>query len=218
MSMTPLRARHFGLYPAIVTDLVDPDGLGRVQVRLPWLGTEGDEAVRAWATLLSPYADNDQGLRILPEVDSQVVVGFEAGDPRRPYVVGAAWNGVEPLPAPADPANNIRLLKTRAGSVLEFDDAQGATKITLSTPAGHTLTMDEGASSVELAHLNGCRLTMNASGGIEVQANGTVDVTAAVMNVHAGTATFDGIVNCTTLVASSAVVSPSYTPGAGNVW
>ncbi len=218
MAATTLRSRYFGLYPAVVTDLIDPDGLGRVQVRLPSLGTEGDESVRAWATVLSPYADDDQGLMILPEVDSQVVVGFEAGDPRRPYVVGAAWNGVEPPPAPADAANNIRLLKTRAGSLLEFDDSPGATKITLSTSSGHILTMDEGGATVELAHLNGCRVTMTASGGIEIHANGTVDVTAAAMNIHAGTATFDGIVNCTSLIASSAVVSPSYTPGAGNVW
>jgi uncharacterized protein involved in type VI secretion and phage assembly len=81
--------RHFGLYPAIVTDIVDPERLGRVQVRLPWLGDDGAQ-VRAWATLLSPYAEDGQGFLAFPSVDTQVVVGFEAGDPRRPYVVGAA--------------------------------------------------------------------------------------------------------------------------------
>ena len=85
---------YFGLYPALVADIVDPEHLGRVQVRFPWLGEAGQD-VRAWATLLSPYADNDQGLLALPEVDSQVVVGFEAGNLRRPYVVGACWNGRE---------------------------------------------------------------------------------------------------------------------------
>ncbi len=218
MSSTLSRCRHFGLYPAIVVDLVDPDGLGRVQVRLPSLGIDGDEAVRAWATVLSPYADDDQGLMILPEVDSQVVVAFEAGDPRRPYVIGAAWNGSEPTPAEAEAANNIRVLKTRSGSVLEFDDTDGAAKVTVSTSSGHTLTLDDGGSTVELAHQNGCRVTMTAGGGIEIQANSTVDITAAALNVHAGTATFDGLINCTSLIASSAVVSPSYTPGAGNVW
>ncbi|WP_206058247.1 phage baseplate assembly protein V, partial [Nonomuraea zeae] len=84
---------YFGVYPAIVTDLVDPDKLGRVEVRYPWLGDDGDRDVRAWATLCSPYADDGQGLQILPEVGSQVVVGFEAGNPRRPYVLGSAWNG-----------------------------------------------------------------------------------------------------------------------------
>src|SRR5262249_32913566 len=67
--------RHFGLYPAIVVDIVDPDNLGRIQVRFPWLGQPGNDDVRAWATLLTPYADDDQGYEFLPAVDSQVVVG-----------------------------------------------------------------------------------------------------------------------------------------------
>ena len=41
--------RYFGLYPAIVTDLVDPDRLGRIEVQLPWLGEGQGAAVRAWA-------------------------------------------------------------------------------------------------------------------------------------------------------------------------
>ena len=44
------------------------------------------------------------------------------------------------------------------------------------------------------------------------------EVTASVVNVHAPVANFDGVINCTTLIASTGVVSPSYTPGAGNVW
>ena len=72
---------YFGVYPAFVTDLVDPDSLGRIEVRFPFLGTDGDRDVRAWATLCTPYADADSGLEILPEVGSQVVVAFEAGQP-----------------------------------------------------------------------------------------------------------------------------------------
>ena len=84
--------RHYGVYPALVTDIVDPDNIGRIQVKLPWLGEAGKE-VRAWATLITPYADDDQGFEFIPGKDSQVVVAFEAGHLRRPYVVGACWNG-----------------------------------------------------------------------------------------------------------------------------
>lgn len=209
--------RYFGVYPALVTDLVDPDQLGRIEVKFPWLGSDGD-SVRAWATLLSPYADDDQGFEVLPEVDTQVVVAFEAGDLRRPYIVGAAWNGVEAMPeAPAAP-NNKRLIKTRSGSLLEFDDTEGAPKITLKLKSGHELVLDDAASEVRVKHLNGSVIRFNAAGQIEIQANATVEITASAVNVHAPVATFDGIVNCTTLVASSGVVSPSYTPGAGNIW
>ena len=90
--------RYFGVYPAIVTNIVDPDRQGRIELRFPTFGDDSDKDIRAWATLCSPYADADQGLEIVPEVDSQVVVGFEAGDLRRPYVLGAAWHGAASQP------------------------------------------------------------------------------------------------------------------------
>src|SRR5439155_10449165 len=98
--------------------------------------------VRAWATLLTPYADNDQGLFVLPEVDTQVVVGFEAGCLRRPYIVGSAWNGIESQPEQPAAPNNKRLIKSRSGSLLEFDDTQGAAKVTLWMKSGHILVMN----------------------------------------------------------------------------
>ncbi|MBX3744512.1 MAG: hypothetical protein KF833_04320 [Verrucomicrobiae bacterium] len=209
--------RYFGVYPALVTDIVDPDRLGRIEVRLPWLGADGD-TVRAWATLLSPYADDDQGFEALPAVGTQVVIAFEAGDLRRPYILGSAWNGRESMPeAPAAP-NNKRLIRTRSGSLLEFDDTEGAAKVTLSLRSGHQLVLDDASSEVRLTHANGSIVTFTAGGQIEIQANATVEVTASALNVHAPTATFDGLINCTTLIASAGVVSPSYTPGAGNIW
>jgi uncharacterized protein involved in type VI secretion and phage assembly len=147
-----------------------------------------------------------------------VVVAFEAGELRRPYIIGASWNGREALPEAPAAANNKRLLKTRSGSLLEFDDSDGASKVTLSMRSGHTLVLDDSVQEVKLQHANGCTITLTVAGQIEIQANATVEVTAAAVNVHAPVATFDGIVNCQTLIASSGVVSPSYTPGAGNIW
>jgi uncharacterized protein involved in type VI secretion and phage assembly len=208
---------YVGLYPALVTNIVDPENLGRIQVKFPSLGESGDD-VRAWATLLTPYADDNQGFEILPAVDTQVVVGFEAGNPRRPYILGSCWNGRESLPESPQAANNKRLIKTRSGSLLEFDDSEGAAKVTVSMKSGHQLVLDDGALEVSLKHSNGCTIVFNAGGQIEIQANATVEITASALNVHAATATFDGMVNCTTLNASVGVVSPSYTPGAGNIW
>ena len=213
----PGTARYFGLYPAIVTDIVDDDRLSRIQVRFPWLGSDGD-SVRAKATLLSPYADDDQGFVALPEVGTEVVVAFEAGDLRRPYIVGSAWNGREMMPVTPTRPNNKRLIKSRAGSLLEFDDTAGAAKVTISMQSGHTIVLDDAAQQVEIRHANGSMITFDIAGRIAIQANATVDVTAAALNVHAPVATYDGIINCTTIIASVGVVSPSYTPGAGNVW
>jgi uncharacterized protein involved in type VI secretion and phage assembly len=147
-----------------------------------------------------------------------VVVGCEGGDPRRLYVVGAAWNGREMMPVTPTRPNDKRVLRSRAKSVLEFDDSAGAARITLSTANGYEVVLDEGAQQVEITHQNGSQVVLNASGQVSITATSTVEVTAASLNVHAATAVFDGMVSCTNLVASVGVVSPSYTPGAGNVW
>lgn len=209
---------YYGVYPALVTDLVDPDALGRIEVRFPWLGNAGDGEVRAWATLLSPYADNDQGFQTLPEVDSQVVVAFEAGNLRRPYIVGACWNGVEALPRAAAAANNFRVWKTRSQSILEFDDTAGAAKITLQMASGHKLVLDDASQTITLSHSSGHVITFTAAGVVEIRGNLSVDIQAPVLNVKAPVANFDGIINCTSLLASALVSSPTYTPGVGNLW
>lgn len=208
---------YFGVYPALVTDLVDPRGLGRVQVRFPWLGTEGDRDVRSWATLCSPYADDDQGLEILPEVGSQVVVAFEAGNLRRPYVLGAAWNGKEKLPQRPESSNNIRVLKTRSKSKLEFDDTPGASKITLNTNGGHKVVLDDGATELTIQHSGGSVISINLVGIIKIKSNLSVQVEATTVQVTAPMSTFSGIVKCQTLMTDAFVVSPAYTPGVGNL-
>jgi uncharacterized protein involved in type VI secretion and phage assembly len=208
--------RYFGVHPAIVTDIVDKDSLGRIEVKFPCLGADGAD-VRVWATLLTPYADDNQGFEILPAVDSQVVVAFEAGDLRRAYILGACWNGQEQLPQTPEEANNKRLIKTRSGSLLEFDDTSGAAKVTISMRSGHTLLLDDGAQEVKLVHANGCMIKLNIAGQVSITANSTVEINASAVNIHSPTAIFDGIIKCTSLIAD-AVVSSAYTPGVGNVW
>lgn len=209
---------YFGVYPAIVTDIVDPKKLGRIEVRFPWLGTEGDRDVRAWATLCTPYADDEQGLEILPEVGSQVVVAFEAGNLRRPYILGAAWNGKAALPHQPEPANNIRMLRSRADSRLEFDDTTSAEKVSITMATGHRVVLDNSPQELTVQHSNGCVLRMTPAGSIEIQANAALNITATSVTVNAPLSTFNGIVRCTTLKADVLVSSPAYTPGVGNLW
>jgi uncharacterized protein involved in type VI secretion and phage assembly len=207
---------YFGVYPAFVTDIVDEASLGRIEVRFPFLGTDGDKDVRAWATLCTPYADADSGLQILPEVDSQVVVAFEAGNPRRPYIVGCAWNGKAALADRPAKANDIRLLRSRANSRLEFDDKQGAPKVTLRTTSGHEIVIDEGAGEITIQHAQGCHIRFTST-EIEIQANAKLSVIAGQVNVTAAVSTFSGVVKAQTVIADSFVISPGYSPGVGNL-
>jgi uncharacterized protein involved in type VI secretion and phage assembly len=209
--------RYFGLFPAIVTDIVDPENLGRIEVKLPWLGGDGD-AVRAWATLLTPYADDDQGFEFLPAVETQVVIAFEAGDLRRPYIVGSCWNGREALPEAPDTPNNKRLIKTRSGSLLEFDDTESAAKVTVSMRSGHQLVLDDAAQEVKLQHSNGCVIKIDSGGSITITALAGVTINApAGLTVNAPSSTFSGSVTCQPLTATS-ITSPIYSQGAGNIW
>jgi uncharacterized protein involved in type VI secretion and phage assembly len=208
---------YFGVYPAIVTNLVDRERLGRIEVRFPWLGDDGDRDVRAWATLCTPYADDEQGLEILPEVDSQVVVAFEAGNLRRPYIVGAAWNGRAALPHEPQRSNDLRMLRSRADSRLEFDDAAAGAKVRITMQSGHQIVLDDSAQEIVVRHSSGCRLRLTTT-SVEIDGNVTVDVTAPMVNVDAAISSFSGMVKCQTLIAESMVLSAAYTPGAGNVW
>jgi uncharacterized protein involved in type VI secretion and phage assembly len=208
-------ARYFGVYPAMVTNIVDQKNLGRIEVKFPWLGADG-ASVRSWATLCTPYADDDQGLEVLPEKDTEVLVAFEAGQLRRPYIIGSTWNGTEKMPeAPAAP-NNIRVLKSRAKSKLEFDDTSGSAKVTISMQSGHKVVLDDAAKQVVVHHANGCEITLTAT-QIKINANSSVDITAPTLNVHCGSSVFDGTITCTTITAQTSVVSPAYTTGAGNI-
>lgn len=209
---------YFGVYRALVTNVEDPTNRGRVQLRLPALETGEGEDRLMWATLCTPYADKDQGLLILPEVGSHVVVAFEAGDLRHPYVVGSTWSGHLPLPNGPESGNNIRMLRTRSDSRLEFDDAAAGPKVSMTTLSGHQVVLDAGASEVTITHSNGSTIKLTAAGSIEITANSAVNLTAPSVRVEAPIATFSGVVSCQTLIASAGVVSPSYTPGAGNIW
>ncbi len=224
-SREQVRDRFYGLFPATVTALEgDPQGAGRIQVSIDGLPlSDGSGGARAWAVPLTPYADADQGFQFLPEVGSTVVVGFEAGYPDHPYVVGALWNGNTPMPETPTDANNLRVLVTRSGTRLEFDDTAGAVAVRLSVAGTsgpvHKLLLDDGAGTVTLESASGASITLTAAGGVSIEAASTVDVKAAMVTVDAPISTFNGVVTCDTLIAKGGgVVSPSYTPGLGNIW
>ncbi|KAF0956731.1 MULTISPECIES: phage baseplate assembly protein V [Rhodococcus] len=212
---------HHGLHPATVVALAgDPENRQRIRVRFDWLAaTEGGDPPEAWAVLVTPYADADQGYQMLPEIDSTVVVGFLAGHLDHPYVVGAVWNGKALAPESFTDANHKRLIQTRSGSRLEFDDTPGAVAVRITTPGGHDVMLDDAGKSIEISASSGARITLTAAGGVTIDAASTVDVTAAMVTVDAPVSQFNGIVVCETLIAKGGgVASPMYTPGAGNIW
>ena len=78
------------LVVGLVTNNNDPEGMGRVRVKYPSLS---DSEESAWARIATPSAGNARGLLMMPQVQEEVIIGFEHGDTRRPIVVGSLFNG-----------------------------------------------------------------------------------------------------------------------------
>lgn len=103
----------------VVTDNKDPDKLGRVLVKLPVL-TEAETTF--WLPLVMLGAGKNRGWFFIPEVNDEVFVLFEHGDPNRGVVIGAVWNGKDKPPDKNDGKNERRVIKSRQGSRVMFDD------------------------------------------------------------------------------------------------
>jgi uncharacterized protein involved in type VI secretion and phage assembly len=124
-----------GVSIGIVTNNKDPDGLGRVKVKFPWL-SDSDES--HWARVLTPMAGSDRGIYFLPEVNDEVLVAFEQGDMAFPYILGCLWNGKDKPPVKNDNGkNNQRVIKSRSGHQIILDDTEGEEKIIIQDKTGN---------------------------------------------------------------------------------
>jgi uncharacterized protein involved in type VI secretion and phage assembly len=220
-----LGGRWYGVYPALVTDIKDPDGQGRVQVTLPWSPDTGSSRYEAWARIATLMGGNNRGSWFIPDVDDEVLIVFEGGDTRRPYVVGGLWNGQDSPPESMDGAgrNSLKVLRSRNGVKLTLDDTDGQEQMILETPGGQKLTMKDGPGSVEIIDSNGnsmklepSGITITAAAKVTINAS-TAEISAGMLTVNAGMSKFSGVVQADTVISNS-VISASYTPGAGNVW
>lgn len=120
-----------GVQLAIVVDNKDGEGNPgyRVKVKFPWLN---EQETSFWARIAVPMGGADRGTYVLPEIDDQVLVVFEHGDINRPIVVGSLWSKKqEPVEVNQSGKNTTKLIKSRAGHRIIFDDKDGAEKIVI---------------------------------------------------------------------------------------
>jgi len=141
------------LLVGIVTDNKDPKGWGRVRVKLPTLT---EDHASNWARVVGLGAANKRGFYCLPEVNDEVLVGFEHGDIHRPYIIGGVWNHQDATPETVDDTIKdgkvrLRTIKTRTGHTIEFveEDHSGSNNeirsdgIYIHTAGGHHLRMND---------------------------------------------------------------------------
>lgn len=129
-----------GAVIAVVSNVNDPDRLGRIKVRYPWLMNDSESP---WARIVSFMAGPGRGAVFRPDVGDEVLVLFDHGDMRFPYVLGGLWNGRDEMPKErgSDSDNAVRLIKSRSGHQILLDDSVGAEKVTIIDKAGNTIEL-----------------------------------------------------------------------------
>jgi uncharacterized protein involved in type VI secretion and phage assembly len=105
------REALYGVYRAVVTDIRDPEVRGRVNVRL-------ETGQEAWAELATLPAGDGYGTWLRPDPDDEVLLAFEGGDPRRPYVLGALWGRGDRPPETGEGAATVKTIRTRCGATI----------------------------------------------------------------------------------------------------
>lgn len=160
-----------GVVIGIVTNNSDPEELGRVKVKFPWLSEQEESN---WARIASPMGGPERGLLYIPEVNDEVLVAFEHGDMNYPYVVGTLWNGKDKPPLPSSEAVsggkvNKRLIKTRSGHQIMLDDESGKELIRI---VDHT-----GENEIVIDSANG-QMRLKVNGDFIVEAKGKIQMTS----------------------------------------
>lgn len=176
----PIASRIDGVVIGIVTNNQDPEKLGRVKLMFPWLS---DEDESTWARVAAPMAGAQRGFYFLPEVDDEVLVAFEHGDLRFPYVLGGLWNGKDKPPVEPSQGNHVRELRSRSGHVVRLNDEDGKETIELIDKSeNNSLVFDTASNTISITAGDTIRIT--AEKGIELKSeDGTISLEAKTIAI-----------------------------------
>jgi len=166
-----------------VVNNLDTKGLGRVQLSFPYLS---DVNLSAWARVASPWAGSSNGIYFLPDIDDECLVTFEQGDINKPIVIGSLWNGKNrPLDVNAG-LNEKKIIKTKTGMQVTFDETKGNESLALTDGKGSSVTLnavtgvlaikakgnvkiEDGAGSSIVLDANTKKITIEAKGDVEIK-------------------------------------------------
>lgn len=202
------------MHLAQVLDNADPEGRGRLKIRMHATGIE------IWASVIVNSAGSGYGVCCLPKVNEIVVIAFIS--PEQALIIGSIWSGDQAAPSEVDPVEDNYVVKTPAGTVMTFNDDDGP-KMQVQTSSGYSITITEANGGEISIQRDTQEVLLNSS---EVKVSGTrvvvegqsgIELTAPQVTVNAAISTFSGTVQADAVIANC-VVGSAYTPGAGNVW
>ena len=161
---------------ATVLSNADPQGKGRVRVRMNWQ-TNGMQT--GWVRVMTPDGGSsddvksNRGFVFIPEVGDQVLLGFRHGDPARPYVMGSLFNGTT---GGGLEGNHKKSLITRSGHTLSFNDnVNGDWSIIIKDVAGNRICLNSANRTINISAIEEINLT---SKNINIKAKENVTITA----------------------------------------
>jgi uncharacterized protein involved in type VI secretion and phage assembly len=159
--------KWFGVYPGVVVETRD-DRPGWVKVQLQWalpdnFGGKKASGIILWARLGSPYAGSGTGVFFLPEIGDEIIVAFCGGEPSRAYVLGAVWSNASPNPGSGNA--DTKVIQTRSGNEIAFQDTDGDSGISIQTQNGTSVVLkDAGGGSIKITTDSGTSIHIDAGG------------------------------------------------------
>lgn len=179
-----------GIVIGTVTSINDPENLGRIKVKFPWFGQTCESG---WASIAVPMTGASMGFFFVPDVNDEVLVGFDHGDVNHPFVLGSIWNNKEKPPGTSDDVvNKIFRLKTKKGNELVFDDKTD--KVEIRMASGHYITVgpqkieivDKGKDSIVLDS-QAKSVQIQSEGDMQIQAKNKLSIKAMTIEMEATT-------------------------------
>ncbi|HPH97426.1 MAG TPA: VgrG-related protein [Anaerolineaceae bacterium] len=164
----------FGVVVGLVTNVDDPEKLGRVQVKFPWMPpANGAEFSSNWARIVTPMGGSLRGFYYLPEVNDEVLVAFDHGDIEFPYIVGALWNKKDKPPVGtadiigSDKKINQRIICSRSGHLIILDDTADKEQI---------IVMDKSKKNSIVIDTKNNTITVKSESVILIESNDTLSI------------------------------------------
>jgi uncharacterized protein involved in type VI secretion and phage assembly len=187
----------------IVTDNKDPSKLGRVKLKIPILS---EQDTTYWCPIIMLGAGKNRGWFYIPEKDDEVLVMFEHGDVNRPLVVGALWNGKDKPPDKNPGGNPRRVIKSRLGSKITFDDEKEQLIIEDGVQKGR-ITLDAKANKITIESLDGDVCFQSPADDMIIVAQSIEMTATSNLEIHAGDAMAWGAGGSATIKSSATTLS-----------
>ncbi len=143
----PLLVPYCESQPAVVTDNKDPEGLGRVKIRFSWQ-KYGDSP---WVRIAMPYGGPNKGVYFVPEINEEVMAGFEGGNAEKPYIQGTLCHSKAKPDDWKTDGNDIKAIRTRSGHTIEFNDKAGQEVITITDKNKNLIQLDTAGSNITIS-------------------------------------------------------------------